>query len=116
MVKFRFEDLEIWKKAIEVENHFYELADSLKRKEKYRFAEQLHGSALSFSNKIAEGAGGSDKEFDRYLSIARSSVYELANMLKVFGIRGYIEEEELHELMEQLDHLSRQITKFKKQL
>ncbi len=116
MAEFRFEDLDIWKKAIKIGDQLYDIADDLENENKYRFAEQLRGSALSVSNNIAEGSGGSDREFERYLNIARSSVYELANMLKLFLIRGYVDETDSNELLDQLDHLSRQITNFKKKL
>ena len=52
-VKFRFEDLEIWRMAIEVADLLLDVADELEAKKLYRFSEQLRGAALSTPNNIA---------------------------------------------------------------
>ncbi|HEX9654997.1 MAG TPA: four helix bundle protein, partial [bacterium] len=68
MVKFRFQDLEIWKMAIEIADELFDIADELEQKRLYRFAEQLRASGMSMSNNIAEGSGSSsDSEFARFL-------------------------------------------------
>jgi hypothetical protein len=38
---FRFQDLEIWKKAIEIGNKLFDIADRLEEMKLYRFAEQV---------------------------------------------------------------------------
>jgi four helix bundle protein len=57
MVKFRFQDLEIWKLAIEIGDVLLDIADELEKKHLYKFSEQLRDAALSISNNIAEGSG-----------------------------------------------------------
>ncbi len=47
---FRFQDLEIWKKAIEIGNKLLDIADDLEKRRLYRFAEQTRGASLSISN------------------------------------------------------------------
>jgi hypothetical protein len=47
---FRFQDLEIWKKAVEIANKLFDLADDLEKRKLYRFAEQVRGAGLSISN------------------------------------------------------------------
>ena len=65
---FRFQDLEIWKKAVEIGNKLFEIAERLDQKKLYRFAEQLRAAGLSMSNDIAEGSGSrSAKEFIQLL-------------------------------------------------
>jgi four helix bundle protein len=79
MVKFRFQDLEVWKRAIEIASKLFDIADELEQKRLYRFAEQLRGAGMSISNNIAEGSGAdSKKDFARYLGFARKSVFENA--------------------------------------
>lgn len=46
MGKFRFQDLEIWKKAIEIGDRLLDIADELESQKKFRFSEQLRGAAL----------------------------------------------------------------------
>ena len=116
-VKFRFEDLEIWRIAIEVAELLFELADELEVKKLYRFAEQLRGAALSAPNNISEGSGSvSNREFIQFLNIARRSTFENANMLIVFERRKLITQTRRDQLLEHLDHLCRKISSFQRTL
>ena len=102
MADFRFEDLDIWKDSIEITDILYDYSDRAESKNKYRFAEQMRGAALSISNNIAEGSGSfSDKEFAQFLNFAR---------------RRLITPEEKKELFEKLKYLSKRITNFRKSL
>ena len=53
---FRFQKLEIWKKAIEIGHRLLDVADILEDRKLYRFAEQVRGASLSISNNIAGSA------------------------------------------------------------
>jgi len=115
--KFRFMDLEIWQDAMEIARRLFDLADRLESKRLYRFAEQLRGSGLSMSNNIAEGSGSSSRrEFSNFLNIARRSTFENANVTLVLESRGLLDEGEVTELLERLDHLCRKITNFQRSL
>ena len=117
MVKFRFQDLEIWQMAIEIADELFNIAEDLDRKRLYRFAEQLRGAGMSMSNNIAEGSGSSSKkEFTQFLNIARRSTFENANILILLNKRNLITEDVLESLLDKLDHLCRKITNFQKTL
>ena len=117
MSKFRFEDLEIWKMAINIANQLFDIADKLEEKKRYRFAEQLRGAGMSMSNNIAEGSGSnSKKEFYQFLNIARRSTFENANILILLEKRDIIDSETLKSLLDELDILCRKITNFQKSL
>jgi 23S rRNA-intervening sequence protein len=58
----RFEDLEIWKKAVDLAVKFHRIAEGLDRRRLYRYAEQLRAAGLSISNNIAEGSGSVHKQ------------------------------------------------------
>jgi four helix bundle protein len=116
-VKFRFQDLEIWRMAIEVADLLFDVADELEAKKLYRFAEQLRGAGLSAPNNIAEGSGSASKrEFSQFLNIARRSTFENANMLIVYERRNLISQTRRDQLLQRLDHLSRTITSFQRTL
>jgi four helix bundle protein len=116
-VKFRFQDLEIWKLAIEMADELFDIADELEKKKLYRFAEQLRAAGISMSNNIAEGSGSaSNREFTRYLNIARGSTFENANVVIILRRRSLISQEQLDNLLDRLDKLCRQITNFQKTL
>lgn len=116
-IKFRFEDLEIWKLAIEIAEMLFDIANRLEEKKLYRFAEQLRGAGLSMPNNIAEGSGSTSKrEFIQFLNIARRSTFENANMLIIFARRKLISQEHRDNILMKLDILCRKITSFQKVL
>ena len=51
-IKFRFQDLEIWKMAIDIGDKLFKIAHHLDEKRLYRFAEQLRAAGLSMSNNM----------------------------------------------------------------
>jgi len=117
MVKFRFQDLDIWKNSIEISEQIFDISDTLERQHLYRWAEQLRAAGLSVSNNIAEGSGSfSKKEFIQYLNFSRRSVFETANILIILMNREIIDTHALNLLLDGLDHLSRQITNFQNSL
>ena len=110
---FRFQDLEIWKKAIEIGDKLFDIADKLERKRMYRFAEQVRAAGLSISNNISEGSGSfSNREFGHFLNIARRSTFENANMVIVFERRGLINNETRNDLLDDLEQECKMITGF----
>jgi four helix bundle protein len=91
MIKFRFENLEIWQRAVEVARKLFRLADILEEKRLYRFTDQLRGTGISMPNNIAEGSGStSKKEFTQFLNIARRSTFENASMVFVTTLRSQL--------------------------
>jgi len=117
MSDFRFEQLEIWKEAIEVSDRLFDIADLADKKRLYKFAEQLRSAAMSISNNIAEGSGSfSDKEFCNFLNISRRSIFECANILYIFERRQIITSKERSELYNSLLILTKKITNFRKTL
>lgn len=105
MAKFRFEDFEIWQLAIEIGDHLFDIADRLQEQKLYRFADQLHGAGLSFSNNIAEGSGSfSDIDFANFLHIASRSVFECANILVVLLRRSLVDKDVKEKLSINLIH------------
>ena len=89
MAKFRFQDLEIWKEAIEIGNILFDIADGLEEKKLFRFTEQLRGAGMSMSNNIAEGCGSnSGKEKP---SLGQANLADIRNSLEsteVFRVSG----------------------------
>lgn len=117
MAKFRFQDLKIWQLAIEIANELFDIADELEQKKLFRFAEQLRAAGMSMSNNIAEGSGSdSNKDFSKFLNIAKKSTFENANILILLEMRDLISKDTLEDLLDRLDHLCRQITNFQRTL
>jgi four helix bundle protein len=115
MEDFRFEQLDIWKEAIEVSDMLFDYCDKALRF--YKFAEQLRAAAMSISNNIAEGSGSySDKDFANFLNISRRSIFECANILHIFERRKIITSIEKSSIYLNLIMLSKKVTNFRKSL
>jgi len=117
MPGFRFENLQIWQRAVEVARKLFRLAESLEERKLFEFAEQVRSAGLSMANNIAEGSGSSSKrEFMHFLNIARRSTFENASMILVFAKDGLIQEKDKEEILKDLDELCRMITAFSRAL
>jgi four helix bundle protein len=115
MEDFRFEQLDIWKEAIQISDVLFDHADKAEEKRFFKFAEQLRSAAMSISNNIAEGSGSfSEKEFACFLNISRRSIFECANILHIYLRRNIISSEEKKQMYSQLLILSKKITNFRK--
>ena len=97
---FAFEDLLVWKKAIDFAEVVIKTVDQFKAPRKhYRIIEQLESAAISVSSNIAEGKGRySKKEFIHYLYIARRSLFETVSLLTLIRQLAWIGEDKLLEL------------------
>lgn len=115
MAQFRFENLEIWKMAIQISMRLFDIVDRLEKKKLFRFAEQLRAAGLSLTNNIAEGSGSfTNVDFSNFLKFSRRSVSECANMVYILRLKNLITEDEKTKLWNDLEFLSRSIVNFKK--
>ena len=112
IIRFRFQDLEIWQRSAELSILLFKIADELEANRQFRFAEQLRGATLSITNNIAEGSGSTSKaEFRQFLNYARRSTFETANILLILSDSRAIEINKTI-ILKELDEISRMITGF----
>lgn len=79
-----FEKLKVWQRSLKLARDLVIIANNLPQKYQYSFSDQLRRAALSIPSNIAEGAGRkSKKDSVNFYSIARGSVYESVNILKL---------------------------------
>lgn len=78
--------------------------------ERVGLASQMRRAAISIGSNIAEGAGRqSDREFARFLKMARGSAQELAFRITVAGDLSFLSGTELAELTTPATDLSRML-------
>ena len=95
----RFEDFDCWKLSNELKLALYELLDRPHVRTNREFCDDVRDAAKSAPANIAEGFGRrSDKEFARFLDIARGSLNECRNHIGDARDRHYIDERERSEL------------------
>src|SRR5437870_7017123 len=115
--QFRFQELEIWKRAAEFSSSLFQLADELDKQRLFRFAEQLRAAVLSITNNIAEGSGSVSKiDFANFLNTSRRSVYEVANILFLLERNGYLEVKNIDHIIGELAEESRMLLAFMRSL
>ena len=80
---YKFQNLIVWKNALELVKNIYIFSEELKD---YTLKDQLRRAATSICINIAEGSSAqNDKESNRYLYIARKSLYETVACLKIIN-------------------------------
>ncbi len=92
---YKFEQLDVWKLALDYIDLIYALANELPKSEEYNLKSQLTRAATSISLNVAEGSTGlSDAEQSRFLSIAIRSLIETVACLHIVHRRGYLADPE----------------------
>ena len=117
MVIERFEDIEAWKEARKIVKRVYRVCNVNGFKRDYSLGDQMRRAAVSIMANIAEGyARNGNREFIRFLFIAKSSAAELQSHLYVAMDQGYIKEDDFKEIYQDLDKIQRMISNFIKYL
>jgi four helix bundle protein len=89
----QFEDLLSWRKARELASRIREMTDKPTFARDFALRDQILRSSASVMDNIAEGfEAGSDREFARFLRIARRSAGETQSQLYLALDRGHITE------------------------
>ena len=103
--------LEVWKKAIELTVLIYKITTSFPEIEKFGLISQMRRAVISIASNIAEGAARqTKKEFAQFLHNAQGSLSELDTQLIIANRLGYLPDEVLKEVTEQLDSEDRMLT------
>lgn len=110
-----YEDLRVWQKAMLLAKMVYGIQKQLPKEEVYGLGDQIRRAAVSVPSNIAEGFGrGSDSEFNRFLSIARGSLFEVKTQLQLASELGFLQLES--EWMQLIDEVGKLITGLSKTL
>lgn len=100
----RFEDLRVWIKAYGLSVQIYK---ELRECKDYGLKDQMTRAAVSIPSNIAEGfERGTNKEFIRYLIIAKGSAGELRTQLYIAKDINYISETKSLELIKEVTEIS----------
>jgi four helix bundle protein len=108
----RFEDLPVWKKAIELGRAVYRFTGRSVFKGQSSLRDQIERAAVSVSNNVAEGfERGTTQELISFLYYARGSAGEVRSMLcLVEGVEGFADlKSEISALKSIAESCSRQL-------
>jgi len=112
---FRFEQLKVWHKAVELYDMVDALADRFPAKVRFGLADQFRRAALSVSSNIAEGSGReTPKEFRHFLSVAKGSAFEVVSIAFICRRRGLISDQQHEDLYSRAEEISKMLTALKR--
>ena len=107
----KFEDIKAWQKARELSKEIYLLTNKGDFSKDYSLKDQVRRCSVSVSSNIAEGfERQSDKEFSRFLYIAKGSCGELRSQIYIALDINYINEEQAQEIQNKAIEISKMIS------
>jgi len=113
---FKFEDLKVYQKALDYVDEVYALTKKFPKDERYGLTSQFKRAAVSISLNIAEGAGDTNAQFNRYLQIAWDSAKECVVCSTIARRQKIITEKEDIDMRVKLAELSKMIVSLQKYL
>src|ERR1700685_1082604 len=103
-----YEDLKVWRLAMDLVLEIYRSTSSFPRQEIYGLTSQMRRSAVSVPSNIAEGKGRfSRKELLQFLFHARGSLLELQTQITIARELGYLSAAEGKNLTEMAAEVGR---------
>ena len=107
---FKFEDLTIYTTAMQFGEVVNEQSKKFPKEERFELTSQFKRASDSIALNIAEGSGGTDKQFHHYLGSSWHSAHECIACSSKAWLRGYITTEEDEENRRLITELSKMIT------
>jgi four helix bundle protein len=106
-----FQDLRVWKQAMELAAATYKITEELPKHELYGLTSQMRRAAVSVASNIAEGKGHrSDREFVHFLYHARGSLFEVETQVLLAEQLQYISAARTAELISAITIVARSLT------
>jgi four helix bundle protein len=112
IVRFSFEDLEVWQKAVDFAKMIIDLSEKIETNRRhFRLIEQLEACSTSVALNIAEGKGRhSKKEFIQFLYVARGSLYETITLIIIFHKNKWVNDKQMDEIKQFADQIGKMLS------
>jgi len=108
-----FKELRVWQEAKGLAVTVYKLTENGKFSTDYSLKDQVRRSAVSIASNVAEGyERNSNKDFIRFLLIAKGSLAELRTQVEIAREISYINEEIFKNLEEHCNKIGAMLSKF----
>ena len=113
-MKFKFENLIIWQKAMDLGENIDKLSDKFPKKEIYNLSSQIRRAADSIALNVSEGSiGQSNPEFKKFMGYAIRSLAEVVTCFHKAKRRQYISEQEFNKYYDDSFQLMNMMIAFK---
>lgn len=108
-----FRELDIWKESRILVKEIYVLMKEMPEVEKFGLTSQMKRCSISIPSNIAEGcAKKSNKDFSRFLEISLGSCYELETQLILCTDLGFLQENNINQIINTAQLIEMKITSF----
>ena len=112
-----FEEFEVHKKGVVLTKLIFSLVNNTLLDKEYSFKDQIKRAVISITNNIAEGSEyNNNKQFVRYLKIAKGSCAEVRNMLILAKELEFCSVHEIQKSLNLTIEISQNISNFIKYL
>ena len=112
-----FEEFEVYKKGILIAKQIFKLLNKSSLDKEFGFKDQIKRAVISITNNIAEGSEyNNNKQFVRYLKIAKGSCAEVRSMLILARELEFLTSDEIEESLILSTEISQNISNFIKYL
>ena len=102
---------------MQLATEIYTLFDKMPHCERYALIDQMRRSAISIPSNIAEGQGrGSDKDFAKFLFIARGSLYELETQIELCRILNYFTPSDINSITALMTEIAKMLNTILKKI
>ena len=100
----------VWQKSHELTLKIYQITNSFPKEEMFGLTSQIRRAATSVPSNIVEGkARGSNKDYKRFLLIARGSLEETKYQLLLAKDLKYIDEQKYKEILDLADETGKML-------
>ena len=100
----KYQRLNVWRGAMELAEQVYLITRHFPDEERFGLSQQMRRASVSVASNIAEGSDrGTDKDFVRFLYIARGSLQELETQLFLSSRLAF--HDELEKLNQDVDRI-----------
>lgn len=112
-----YKELQVWQRAMHITRVVYQATEHFPIAEHYGLRMQMRRCAVSIPSNIAEGSQrGTDKDFARFILIARGSLAELETQVLLAVDLHLLNVDSVAALLQDLDELSRMLHAFRSKL
>ena len=114
---FGFENLEVWKRAIELAKTVYEMTTGFPSEERFGLVTQMRRAAVSVSSNIAEGfSRWSGNEQARFMEVSFGSLMELISEAKIAEQQNFLSNSDYTKLHAEAEDISRMLSGLRRSL
>jgi len=114
---FRFEKLEVWRKAVDFAHRVYDVTARFPAEERFGLTGQMRRAAVSISSNVAEGSGrASHKDFAHFVEIAYGSLMEVVSQVQLAARRALLKQTDRDDMYAKAEELARMLSGLKTSL